>query len=68
MSNLSDGEKAVLMQLSRDRGTADGDIIGKSQRDSLIRQGLAFRAWGRTTPPAAGERLRSEITSQEQQG
>lgn len=54
-TDLDPGEVAVLMQLSRTRPTEDGNIIGKSCRDSLIRRGLAFRAYGHTTLTADGE-------------
>lgn len=65
MSDLSRGEVAVLMQLDRTRPTMDGDIIGKQQRDSLIKRGLAFRAWGRTTLTAAGEKARAGLLTDE---
>jgi hypothetical protein len=54
-TDLDPGEVAVLMQLSRERPTEDGDIIGKASRDALIRRGLAHRAWGRTTLTVEGE-------------
>ncbi|WP_424140905.1 hypothetical protein [Roseomonas chloroacetimidivorans] len=54
-TNFDAGEIAVLKQLDRRRPTHDGDIIGKAPRDSLIRRGLAFRAYGHTTLTEAGE-------------
>lgn len=52
---LDPGEVAVLMQLSRTRPVEDGNIIGKASRDSLIRRGLALRAFGNTTLTPEGE-------------
>ena len=49
VARLDAGERAVLMQLSHNRPTEDGDIIGKAQRDRLIKLGLAHRSYGMTT-------------------
>jgi hypothetical protein len=59
---LDQGERAVLQQLSRVRPTADGDIIGKSQRDRLIARGLAFRAAGHTTLTLAGQQVQDALS------
>lgn len=54
VAELDAGERAVLMQLRMDTPTADGDIIGKPQRDRLIQRRLAFRAYGHTTLTRGG--------------
>jgi hypothetical protein len=61
MIDLSPGELAVLMQLSRRQLTESGDIIGKQSRDSLVRRGLADRSHGFANLAQAGAAVRERM-------
>ena len=64
-AGLNAGERAVLMQLSHNRPTEDGDIIGKQSRDALIRLGLAYRSFGFTTLTRDGIAAQVYVAEQE---
>lgn len=67
-AELSAGERAVLMQLRTETPTEDGGIIGKAQRDALIRRGLAFRAYGWTTLTRQGFLVKCVLLAAEGKG